>query len=209
MNQQDRWNIVFCRQRGMTFRAIQREYGYSQSTISLWWRRFCETGGVDDAPRSGRPFKLTEEERKAVERSLKRKATGSLAKTAKYMKLEHGVTICDSTVANTAKRMGLVYRLRKTKPLLSEEDKLSRLRFANVRRPGGFWSRVMWSDEASFALFSTTRGEWVTAGNEASPHETVKWPPRIRVWAAISSKGKTKLHRIPKKMNAEGFEKLL
>ena len=63
----------------------------------------------------------------------------------------------------------------------------------------------MWSDEASFALFSSTKGEWVEEGEEAEPHETVKWPPRIRVWAAISSKGKTPLVRIPKNMKAEEF----
>jgi hypothetical protein len=67
----------------------------------------------------------------------------------------------------------------------------------------------MWSDEASFALYSSTKGEWVEAGEKAAPHETVKWPPRIRVWAAISCKGKTPLIRIPKRLNAEGFETLL
>jgi hypothetical protein len=37
----------------------------------------------------------------------------------------------------------------------------------------------------------------------------VKWPPRIRVWAAISAKGKTPLVRIPKSIKAEAFAKLL
>jgi transposase len=68
---------------------------------------------------------------------------------------------------------------------------------------------VIWSDEASFALFSATRGQWVEAGNAAAPRETVKWPPRIRLWAAISAKGKTPLVRIPKSLTAEEFEKLL
>jgi hypothetical protein len=125
------------------------------------------------------------------------------------MKIEHDVNISKNLVARTAKHQGLQYRLGKTKPLLAEEDKKARLRFANTRRPRHFWERVMWSDEASFALDSSTRGEWVPAGSEAAPRETVKWPPRIRVWAAISAKGKTPLVRIPKSLTAEAFETLL
>jgi hypothetical protein len=112
-------------------------------------------------------------------------------------------------VASTAKRIGLVYRLRKTKPLLTLKAKKARLNFARERRPHGFWSRVMCTDEASFALFSATRGQWVEAGTEAAPRETVKWPPRIRVWAAISAKGKTPLVRIHKVMDSEAFAKLM
>ena len=125
------------------------------------------------------------------------------------MKTEHHVSVSKDTVRRIAKEQGLVYRRRKKKPLLTAAHKVGRLRFARRRRPRGFWDRVMWSDEASFALYSLTKGEWVEDGEEAAPHETVKWPPRIRVWAAISSRGKTPLIRIPKKMNAEGFETLL
>jgi transposase len=60
MNQQERWNIVSCIQRGMTYDAIHKEFGYARTTISRWWQRYCETGGVEDAPRSGRPLKLTD-----------------------------------------------------------------------------------------------------------------------------------------------------
>ena len=66
---------------------------------------------------------------------------------------------------------------------------------------------MVWTDEASFALYSATKGQWVEAGSEPAPHETVKWPGRIRVWAAISAKGKTPLVKIPKVMSAEGFKK--
>ena len=41
------------------------------------------------------------------------------------------------------------------------------------------------------------------------PHEIVKRPARIRVWVAISARGKIPLIKIDKKMNAEGFATLL
>jgi transposase len=209
MKVHDRWRVVTSIEQDMTYSTIQKKYGYTPDFIARWWRRYKETGGVDDAPRSGRPHKLDNAQVKEVVRYLKRPATSSLRKTAKRMKIDHDVDISDYTVARTAKLQGLHYRLRKKKPRLSEEDKKARLHFANQRRPRHFWERVMWSDEASFALFSSTRWQWVVEGSEAAPRETVKWPPRIRIWAAISAKGKTPLVRIPKSMTAEDFETLL
>jgi transposase len=193
----------------MTYREIEKRYGCTPAFIARWWKRYLETGGVDDAPRSGRPECLSPTQKTEVARCLKRKATSSLRKVAKKMRTEHHVPVSKDTVRRVAEEQGLVYRRRTTKPLLTDAHKLSRLSFARRRRPLGFWDKVMWSDEASFALYSSTKGEWVSKGEVAAPHETVKWPPRIRVWAAISSTGKTPLIRIDKKMNAAAFEKLL
>lgn len=193
----------------MSYTMIQSKYGYTRRYIARWWKRYQETGGVDDAPRVGRPKTLTTDQRKEVVRSLKRRASSSLREVAKKMRTEHDVTVSPATIRRIAMEEGLVYRRRRRKPLLTDAHRQARLRFARRRRPRGFWARVMWCDEASFALYSLTKGEWVEAGEEPAPHETVKWPPRIRVWAAISSKGKTPLVRIPKKMTSEEYEILL
>jgi len=193
----------------MTYTEIQKRYGFTRAFIARWWKRYQQTGGVDNAPRSGRPDILGPPQKKEVKRILKRKATSSLREVAKKMHTEHHLDISKDTVRRVAIGEGLVWRRRKTKPLLTVAHKKVRLRFARRRRPRGFWDRVMWSDEASFALYSYTKGEWVEAGEEALPHETVKWPARIRVWAAISARGKTPLIKIDKKMNAEGFATLL
>lgn len=193
----------------MSYTEIQKKYGYTRPFIARWWKRYQETGGVEDAPRSGRPNTLTADQKREVVRALKRKATSSVRKVTKRMKTEHNLNVSRETIRRTAKEKGLVYRRRKKKPLLTDAHTQARLRFANRRRSRGFWDRVMWCDEASFALYSFTKGEWVEAGEEPTSHETVKWPPRIRVWAAISSRGKTPLVRIPKKMKAEDYETLL
>lgn len=209
MEKEDRYRVVFALQDGMSYTDIEKKWGYTRQFIAHWAKRYRETGGVDDAPRSGRPMTLSDAQTKAAIRSLKRKATGSLRKTAKKMRTDHGVVVTKNTIANVAKREGLVYRLRHPKPLLTERDKLARLRFARLRRPRGYWRRVVWTDETSFAVFSSTKGEWVPTGTLAAPRETVKWPPRIRVWAGISAMGKTSLVRIPKSLKAGAFEKLM
>lgn len=101
--------------------------------------------------------------------------------------------------------MKLTFCIRPRKPLLTERHMLARLNFARTMRQRGFWNKVLWSDEASFALHSTPRGQWVTEGEEPAPRKTVKWPTRIRVWAGIAATGKTKLIRIPKAMNSDAY----
>lgn len=193
----------------MTYAEIEKKYKLTPQFVAFWNRRYGETGTVLDRPRAGRPRKLTRPQEAVVRMNLKRKASSSLRRTALLMSARHHVIISKNTVARTAARVGLVYRLRKPKPLLKPADLLSRLRFARARRPRGFWRRVFWSDETSFALYSFTRGEWVEKDSEPAPGQTIKWPPRIRVWAAISAKGKTPLFRIPKAMKAHEFADLL
>lgn len=206
---EDRWNVVVGRKDGMSYAAIEKKYGYTPAFISRWWNRYQETGGVEDAPRSGRPKVLTPTQRREVKKNLKRKTEGSLRRVAKKMKGVEGKAVSKDTIRRAAKEERLNYQRRRKKPLLTERHKEDRLRFARRRRPRGYWERVMFSDETSYALYSLTLGEWVEEGEEPAPQETVKWPPRIRVWAAISSRGKTPLIRIPKKMNSKEFEKLL
>lgn len=193
----------------MTYSSIQREYGYTYPFIARWSKRYRETGSVDDLPRSGRPRKLNPQARALLTRSLKHRQTASLRKTAKYMERVHNIHLSPNTVRAEAQRLGLVYRRRQKKPLLNNRQKVARLRFARKRRPRGFWRQVFWTDEASFALYSDTKGAWVEKGSDAPVRETVKWPPRIRVWGGISTRGKTPLIEIPKSMNAKEFEKLM
>ena len=188
----------------MSYSDIQKKYGYTRRFIARWWKRYQETGGVADAPRSGRPNTLTLTQKREVARSLKRKPTSSLRKVTKRMKTEHHVSVSKDTVRRIAKEQGLVYRRRKKKPLLTAAHKVGRLRFARRRRPRGFWDRVMWSDEASFALYSLTKGEWVEDEEEAAPQETVKWPPRIRVWAATPP-GQNPSHPNPQEDERRGL----
>lgn len=204
-----RWQVVNAIKDGLSYRQIQKKYQVSSSYIRKWKKRYAETGDVQDAQRSGRPRKLTVAQERQVVRHLTRNPKTSIRKTTRHVNQLTGVSVSDKTIRKIAARNGLKYRLRRCKPLLTELHKTARLRFANCRRERGYWSRVIWTDEASFALYSNTRGEWVRDGEEATPRQTTKWPTRIRVWAGISSKGKTPLIRIPKSLNAAEFEKLL
>ena len=81
----------------MSYSDIQKKYGYTRRFIARWWKRYQETGGVADAPRSGRPNTLTLTQKREVARSLKRKPTSSLRKVTKRMKTEHHVSVSKDT----------------------------------------------------------------------------------------------------------------
>jgi hypothetical protein len=146
---------------------------------------------------------------RSVKRGLKRKRSGSTRRVAKRMKTKHGVKVSHMTVYRAAKAMELRYRIRPTKPLLTPRHKQQRIAFARTRRPRNFWEKVLWTDEASFALYSNVRGQWVSESEKPENRTTVKWPARIRVWAGISAKGKTKLIKIPQRMGADEYIDML
>ena len=55
----DRVRIVTLCQEGLSTRDVSRRHGVKQSDVVRIWRRYRDTGTVDDMPRSGRPRATT------------------------------------------------------------------------------------------------------------------------------------------------------
>ena len=54
--------VILLHAEGLSYREIARRINVSISTVSLWVRRYAETGSTRDKPRSGRPHCTTPEE---------------------------------------------------------------------------------------------------------------------------------------------------
>lgn len=200
---------VNLRQAGHTWLNIEEHYHVPRRTAQRAWKKYCTTGNIEDLPRSGRPSKLSASDLRSIKRAITKKRTGSTRGVAARMERKRGLAVSHMTVWRSVQRMGLVHRIRPTKPLLTRAHRRARLRFARTRRRRGFWNHVLWSDEASFCLYSDTTKQWIPKGSKPTPRQTVKWPGRIRVWAGISTKGKTKLIRIPKAMDSKAYVDML
>ena len=165
-----RWYVVSLHKEGLTeTHQITRRTGYSRKFVRDTINQFLETGGVEDRPRSGRPRKLSSSDLRSIKRSMSQKKTGSTRKTQQRLKCKRGMEVHDTTVWRATKRLKMSYCIRPKKPLLTEKHKRERLCCASTHRSKKFWNSVLWSDEANFALSSSTRGEWGLDGKEPTP----------------------------------------
>jgi len=202
-----RWRIVVLWESGGYTRAgIAKAVRCSHHAVDRWIRRYEETGSVEDRPRSGRANSLSEQAQ--IQVCLALEAGDSSYAVAKRF-AGQGFRVTPWTIRNIAKRRHLVYRVGKSKPALRRSHKLARLEFARTQRPRNYWKQALYSDEAGFGLYYDPRGRWVVEGQTAGYRPTVKWAVVIRVWAAVSWEGRTKLFRIPKAMTAVEFARFM
>ena len=148
-----RWRAVALWKTGSyTSREICRQLGAGHDLVSRWVKRYEESGGVADRPRSGRPCALPEDAQVEICRALREVDSSS---TVARRLSARGVRVTPRTVRNVAKARLLVYRVSKPKPALRRSHKLARLEVAQVPRPRRYWQSAMHSDEAGLGLYQT------------------------------------------------------
>lgn len=132
---------------------------------------------------------------------------------------EAGVSVSSRTVRRRLqKEFKLTARRPAKKPLLSEKQRKARLAFckAHVNKPAEWWDRVMFSDESTFKQVRGSGSNYVRrpSGLRLDPKytmKTVKHPPCVMAWGAITAKGRAGLHIFSKgtKVNTEEYLKVV
>lgn len=194
---------------GVRPKEVAQRLSRSLRFVSEWVRRGRSGLGYFDRKRSGRPRKVPKDLSRVEKRLLKRKRKGSSKSVAAELGTKYGIRVSDRTVRRDAHRLGLKYLIRKIKPKLTQVDITRRVVFAKRRRASGFWRKVWWSDEKAVTLHNDPRGQWVEISDEVEPRERDLVEKTVRVWAAISGSGKTKLFRIKPFWNAKEYKTFL
>ena len=129
--------VVAFRLHGSYGRAA-KACGTKPEHVRKWVERFRATGGVEDAPRSGRPSLGLQKPR--CRQILKRGVAAKLAcyKMADNLKKSLGVYASPETVRRALRGMGNRALRRRNVLRLKEKHKANRLRFAK------HWSRFSW-----------------------------------------------------------------
>ena len=197
------------RSRGLPPIQIWRDYGIATSQTKKWWGRWTRGQGLEDLPRSGAPEKLTDAAKKRLRALLKRKKGGSTRRAAADYYKETGDRVDHATVWRVGTGLGLQHRIQRKKPRLRPINKARRLAFAQQQRTQRFWRRVVSTDEKTFTLQFTSRGQWVELGEEPEPRGTVKYDVGVRVWGGVGYHGLTPLYRIPKSMTGLEYRAFL
>ncbi|CAB4402436.1 unnamed protein product [Rhizophagus irregularis] len=178
LTKEQRGAIIYCRQRGDSYRTIATTVGRGVSTVFDILKRMDETGTTDSKPRSGKNRRLCTAEIK----QLWEKKTGQ--------------DVSSHTIGQALHAVGLKNCLTRRKPLISPANMESRLAWCLEHQSWTKrdWSKVMWSDESTFSQFQQNRcsrvwrepkDEW----NISCVSATVKHSPSRMHWGCFSRQG--------------------
>lgn len=149
---------------------IAKATNRSKSTVRGIYRRVKNNGGFKDKPRSGRPLKLTDRDRRVIVGILNKSKKKSSEVVRKQAAVDHNIDVSTSTIRRSLKKSGYVARVKKKKPLLTIENKRKRLAWAKEHRTWTVddWRNVVWSDETAFTLVGSSEQEytWVKDGED-------------------------------------------
>ncbi|XP_043064585.1 uncharacterized protein LOC122320512 [Drosophila ficusphila] len=141
--------IVKLRDEGKTLREIGKIVGRAHSSIQRVLENFDLNGSIRSKPRSGRPPKLTDREKRDVLKSVKLNPRLTAFKITQDIKEKFNKDLHEDTIRKILKKEDLHARTARKKPLISPANKRKRTDFAKkfVQEPAVFWNKVLFSDE--------------------------------------------------------------
>ena len=189
---------------GITQKNVARDLRKSIKTVNNSWRRNKRGESLDDKPRSGRPSSLTRVAKIVIAKSVGKRHQ-SIRKLAKRLTASGHQTSKTAVHRYLRENLGLKSYKRPRKPKLTEKQLVHRLQFCKERLNWSSkdWANVIFSDEAPFHLFEPSNPQtdrvWDSSAQNIPPIQTLKFPPTLMVWAAMSANAVSELHILPQK----------
>lgn len=212
LSAQKRFEIIFLHNQGASSRKIASLVKCNQSTVVRIIKKYSEFGKIDDKPRSGRPKKTSVRDDAVLRRTSLADRSLNSTQLTKIWSEATSISVCTSTVRRKLISFGLRGCKARKKPLLSEKQRLNRLKWAreHLKWTTDQWQRVLFSDESTFNINNHAGNTYVRRfpGEEFSPKciiPTIKHPTSVMVWGCMSSRGVGRLHIISGMMNATKY----
>jgi hypothetical protein len=185
------------------------------ATVYKTCKRYEESGGYEDRPRSGRPpifGKYTRHQIRRLAVSDPFISANAISAQIKKTTLPHGLPTPSRRTVNLilTKQLGLRSRRPAKKPLLLPRQRSQRRQFSTemLQKPVEFWRRVLWTDESRFEQFSCkkthVRRPANTRYDPKYTRPTVKHPQSVMVWGCFSAAGRGSLYFLPKNTTMNG-----
>jgi len=197
LSEHDRWTIVSLHEQGLSTADIHRQHGWKKDTIRRWIRHYEQNGDVADAPRPGRPTKIT----RTVQREIRQQMVNQQRRSTRYMahrmRRQQIANVSYRTVQRAAHNMGLQpYHIR-YQPNITPAIAQRRIAYSHAYAQQD-WRVVVFCDEKKFQLFKRGHSRndvvWSFSPTQIEPRRLVRNAPSVTVWAGISYNGKTALH---------------
>lgn len=208
-----RKRVVDDRNEGLSYRKLAEKYKLSVSGVRKICMKYEEYGQVENIEGRGRKRKTTVRYDKLIIREAKKKPTVSSREIAETLNL----SVSTKTIRRRLNESGLLSRLQRKKPFISEKNKAKRIKFAKEHLNKGldFWENILWSDESKFELFGTKgrKRVWRKPG-EALKGSNLKTTIKhgggsVMVWGCFSSAGVGEIALITGKMTGAIYVDLL
>lgn len=195
---------------GKTQKVIAEEAGCSQSSVSKHINR--EAKGRKNC---GQKKCTSDRDHRALVKIVKKNPFKNVGEIHKEWTAA-GVSASRSTTKRRLKDMGFNCRIPRVKPLLTKKQREKRLTWAKEKKSwtAAEWSKVMFSDESKFCISFGNRGPrvWRKTGEAQDPRclkSSVKFPPSVMVWGAMSSAGVGPLCFLRSRVNAAVYQQVL
>ena len=186
-----RQRIVSLHEAGCSVSEIARQLIIARNTAARVLKRWAECGSLEDPHRPGRALKQTRDLCQAVEKAMRGKRGTSVRKVAAKLRAG-GTSVSHMTVARAAHAQQLRPYARPRKPLLTDDFKARRRRFARVERHRD-WNTVIAADEATFYLYGTPNRThdvvWTRRGDPIPPLLRGKSSVKFNAYGAVACSG--------------------
>lgn len=199
-----RWKIVFLKEKGKSWPAIAFEVKCSEKGAKNVFKRWKETGTVDEHEGRGRKRKLDEADEKKVIRKARRGK--SAPKIAAELKNE-GKTVDERTIRRTLKTEEFFFLPPKKIKKLSKGHRKKRMEYAEKMK-NAQWKSVLFTDEKSFWLGNPTDSCWQQL-DDRKIAEISRWTPKLHVWGALGYYFKSDLYFFEEDMNAKLYQTIV
>jgi hypothetical protein len=205
---------VVLKEHGHSDQEIGEVIGVHRTTVACLLAKQEE---VDDPyyvkPKPGRPRVFSERDARLVALQLARCDIGTATEAAKRIFPD----VSRSTIARRLHDLGLVSRVRRSRPFISEVNIIKHRDWANeyFTWTEEDWSRVIFSDESKFMLFHSDGHEyaWFRPGQALDPQFTKKSVKHgsgsLMVWGCVTATDMGRLFRIEGKLNGESYVDIL
>jgi len=142
-----------------------------------------------------------------ITQSLAREKYATIKQLTKKVNEERKIEVSRETVRRSLHQSDYEYQSPIDVPFLTQEAKEDRVEWARDHLKDN-WTKTLFTDEASFWLDNCHVKRWLPS-DQSNVNPKRKYPPKLHVWAGVSSKGIVGPIIFHENMNGELFSDIL
>jgi transposase len=180
--------MVSMANRGKKHHTIAHDLGVAVSTVRRRLRAYNSSGSLANAPRPGRPRKVTSAQRTEIKKLIRRRGTHSRARLGAHLRnrKHNPILVSNTTVGRESARAGLHPVKPQRAPFMTSAAKAKRLAWCRAYKDWTpeMWQQVIFTDESYFTVDNDLRVVYVEKGEPPPRRQTRTTPLPLRPCAS-------------------------